>query len=428
MTWTIWMAAIVTLITIAALLKRIETRLVLFTSGLVMALLSGAPQIALKAFIANMTNGSLITAICSSLGFAAVIAITRCDVHFVSLMVKPLGKLGLFLLPFCMLIASCVAVAIPSAAGCAAALGPTMIPLMVRAGFKPAIAGAAIIGSIIPSSMSPGSSHNVWVAKIANIDVMTLIVEFAPKILIVCSLNILLITLMIFVFRDYRKPDPNESAEVFEVASDARGELPEKPNVLFAIAPILTIVVLHRGATVVPALRMSVAEAMIWGSIYTLLITRSNPEAVTKEFFSGMGKGYANIMGIIIAAGCFAGGLRAAGVIDALIDTLKNSREIASYAANFGPFLMGVLTGSGDAAGHAFNQAITPYAAEFGMRIEPLGIVAALSGALGRMCSPIAGATLVIAGMTRLSPLEISKRMAIPMIINVILLGFIFEL
>lgn len=428
MTWTIWMAAIVTLITIAALLKRIETRLVLFTSGLVMALLSGAPQIALKAFIANMTNGSLITAICSSLGFAAVIAITRCDVHFVSLMVKPLGKLGLFLLPFCMLIASCVAVAIPSAAGCAAALGPTMIPLMVRAGFKPAIAGAAIIGSIIPSSMSPGSSHNVWVAKIANIDVMTLIVEFAPKILIVCSLNILLITLMIFVFRDYRKPDPNESADVFEVASDARGELPEKPNVLFAIAPILPIVVLLLGATVVPALKMSVAEAMIWGSIYTLLITRSNPEAVTKEFFSGMGKGYANIMGIIIAAGCFAGGLRAAGVIDALIDTLKNSREIASYAANFGPFLMGVLTGSGDAAGHAFNQAITPYAAEFGMRIEPLGIVAALSGSLGRMCSPIAGATLVIAGMTRLSPLEISKRMAIPMIINVILLGFIFEL
>ena len=428
MTWTIWMAAIVTLITIAALLKRIETRLVLFTSGLVMALLSGAPQVALKAFIANMTNGSLITAICSSLGFAAVIAITRCDVHFVSLMVKPLGKLGLFLLPFCMLIASCVAVAIPSAAGCAAALGPTMIPLMVRAGFKPAIAGAAIIGSIIPSAMSPGSSHNVWVAKIANIDVMTLIVEFAPKILILCGLNILLVTLMIFVFRDYRKPDPNENAEVFEVASDARGELPEKPNVLFAIAPILPIVVLLLGATVIPALKMSVAEAMIWGSIYTLLITRSNPEAVTKEFFSGMGKGYANIMGIIIAAGCFAGGLRAAGVIDALIETLKNSRGIASYAANFGPFLMGVLTGSGDAAGHAFNQAVTPYAAEFGMRIEPLGIVAALSGALGRMCSPIAGATLVIAGMTRLSPLEISKRMAIPMIINVILLGFIFEL
>lgn len=62
------------------------------------------------------------------------------------------------------------------------------------------------------------------------------------------------------------------------------------------------------------------------------------------------------------------------------------------------------------------------------MEIPSLGMVAALSGALGRMCSPIAGATIVIAGMTRLSPLEISKRMAIPMLINLVLLGFVFEL
>lgn len=133
MTWTIWMAGFIVLLTIAALLKRIETRLVLFVAGLVMALFALSPQTALGAFVANMTNKSLITAICSSMGFAAVIAITRCDVHFVGLMVKPLGRLGIFLLPFCMLIASCVAIAIPSAAGCAAALGPTMIPLMVRA-------------------------------------------------------------------------------------------------------------------------------------------------------------------------------------------------------------------------------------------------------------------------------------------------------
>ena len=56
MSWTIWMAAIVVVLTIAALLKRWETRLVLFTAGLVMAILSGAPSVALKDFIANMTN------------------------------------------------------------------------------------------------------------------------------------------------------------------------------------------------------------------------------------------------------------------------------------------------------------------------------------------------------------------------------------
>lgn len=428
MTWTIWMAGLVVLLTIAALIKRYETRLVLFTAGMVMALAALAPHVALGSFVANMTNKSLITAICSSMGFAAVIAITRCDVHFVSLMVKPLGKLGIFLLPFCMIIASFVAIAIPSAAGCAAALGPTMIPLMVRAGFKPAIAGAAIIGSIIPSAMSPGSSHNVWVAKISNMEVMDLIVQFAPRILVLCALNIIMVTAMIFVFRDYKKRTADDPDGVLEVASDARGELPERPNILMALAPVLPIIILFLGATALPVLKMSIAEAMIYGVIYTLVVSRADPQKVTKEFFGGMGKGYANIMGIIIAAGCFAGGLRAAGVIDALIETLKNSKEIASYAANFGPFIMGVLTGSGDAAGHAFNQAVTPYAAEFGMQIPNLGIVAALSGALGRMCSPIAGATLVIAGMIKASPLEVSKRMAIPMIVNVILLGFIFEL
>ncbi len=428
MSWTIWMAALVVILTIVALIKRYETRLVLFTAGMVMAVAVLAPNIALDAFVKNMTNASLIKAICSSMGFAAVIAITRCDVHFVGLMVKPLCKLGIFLLPFCMLLASFVAIAIPSAAGCAAALGPTMIPLMVRAGFKPVIAGAAILGSIIPSALSPGSSHNVWVAKISNMEVMDLIVQFAPRILILCALNIIMVTAMVFVFRDYKRRSADDNEEVFEVNSDTRGELPDHPNVLMAIAPVLPIIILFLGATVVPVLKMSIAEAMIFGVIYTFIVTRADPQKVTKEFFTGMGKGYANIMGIIIAAGCFAGGLRAAGVIDALIETLKNSQEIASYAANFGPFIMGVLTGSGDAAGHAFNQAVTPYAAQFGMQVPNLGIVASLSGALGRMCSPVAGATLVIAGMIKASPLEVSKRMAIPMVVNVILLGFIFEL
>lgn len=257
---------------------------------------------------------------------------------------------------------------------------------------------------------------------------MDLIVQFAPKILTLCALNIIMVTAMIFVFRDFKKRTEEQNDEVFEVASDSRGELPDRVNILYAIAPILPIVILMLGATCVPALKMGVAEAMIYGTIYTLIVTRANPEKITKEFFSGMGKGYANILGIIVAAGCFAGGLQAAGVIDALIVQLKDSKEIAALAANFGPFLMGVLTGSGDAAGHAFNQAVTPYAAEFGMKVPNLGVVASLSGALGRMCSPIAGATLVVAGMIKASPLEVSKRMAIPMIVNVILLGFIFEL
>ena len=399
-TFTLWMAVIVTLLTIAALLKRWETRLVLFASGLLMATLSLDPMAALNAFANNMTRGSLIMSICSSMGFAAAISITRCDVQLVSSCVKPLGRLGVFLLPACMLVASCVAVAVP---------------------------GAAIIGSISPSTLSPGSSHNVFIAQLADMKVMDLIVSFTPEILTVCALNIILVTAMVFVFKDYKKPGP-DGVSAFAVEANEHWQLTDRPNYLMAVAPILPVVILFLGATCLPAIRMSIPAAMLIGTVYAMIVARANPATVTKEFFTGMGKGYANIMGIIIAAGTFAGGLQAAGVIDALISTLKESNDIARYAANFGPFVMGVLTGSGDAAGHAFNQAVTPHAASFGMDIASLGMVAALSGALGRMCSPLAGATIVVAGMTRMTPLDISKRMAIPMLINLVLLGFIFDL
>ena len=76
MTWTFWIAIAVVIATVYALVKRYETRLVLLTSGFVMAFISLQPMVAFKQFDKSMTNGSLIIAICSALGFAAVISLT----------------------------------------------------------------------------------------------------------------------------------------------------------------------------------------------------------------------------------------------------------------------------------------------------------------------------------------------------------------
>ena len=83
----------------------------------------------------------------------------------------------------------------------------------------------------------------------------------------------------------------------------------------------------------------------------------------------GMGRGYGNILGLIIAAGVFAAGLRECGVIDVFVEYLKHSSEVAKLGAAIGPMLLGIMTGSGDAAGFAFNEAVTPHAPEFGMTI-----------------------------------------------------------
>ena len=62
MTWTFWAAIVVVIATVYALIKRYETRLVLLTSGFVMAFISLQPMIAFKQFDKSMTNGSLIGA------------------------------------------------------------------------------------------------------------------------------------------------------------------------------------------------------------------------------------------------------------------------------------------------------------------------------------------------------------------------------
>ena len=131
-------------VTIYLLIKKYETRTVLIGVGLLMSLLTLNPMGALDAFAKSMTSGGLIMAICSSMGFAYVMKYTQCDTHLVHLLTKPLGGLKFFLIPVATVITFFINIAIPSAAGCAAAVGATLIPVLKSAGVRPATAGAAI--------------------------------------------------------------------------------------------------------------------------------------------------------------------------------------------------------------------------------------------------------------------------------------------
>ena len=406
MSWTIWAAVVVVIAAVYGLIKRYETRLVLLVSGLVMALISLQPMMAFKQFDKSMTNGALIIAICSAMGFAAVISITKCDVHLVRLLTKPLKKLGLFLLPACMAVTSVIATAIPSMAGLCASVAPTMIPILVRAGFRPSLAAAAVGACLMPAYFNPGVSHNPFIAKLAGMEVIAFIGAPRKRTLTLSIASNVLMTVMCLVYGDFKK-------EGFgEFKTEGESQLPENPNILFALAPLVPVVLLVVFSLWVPGVKISVATAMLIGMIYALVVTRSDPQTVTKKFFDGMGKGYANIMGIIIAAGVFAAGLRACGVIDLFVEFLKNSNEIAKIGGSVGPFILGVLTGSGDAAAFAFNEAVPPHAPAFGFTIDGLGYLAMMAAGIGRMASPLAGGIIVLSGIAMVSPMEIVKRTA----------------
>ena len=393
MTIYVWGAIAVVILTLAALIRRYDTKLVLLIAGLAMCCLSMNPMAAFQQFDKSMTNSALIISICSSMGFAACVTMTKCDLHLVSLLTKPLNKLGILLLPCCMIVTGIASVAIGSLAGLCAAIGPTLVGLMIRAGFRPAMAAAVIISSTLPNYWSPGSTDNIYVAKLANIPVMDMVTYVAPTTLILSALSIVFVMIVCLLFKDYRKEGfGSTGVHPGEDIQKKLPDLPEKPNLLMAFAPLLPVVLLFVISLCFPGVKMSVATAMLMGLIYVMIVTRLNPQQLCSKFFDGMGSG--SILGLI----------------SLFIDYLKNSSDVAKLGASFGPYLLGIITGSGNAAAFAFNESVTPHALEFGMKIEDLGFIACVSATLGRVSSPLAAGVILIAGIAGASPLDVVKR------------------
>ncbi|WP_439287062.1 C4-dicarboxylate transporter DcuC [Lonepinella sp. BR2357] len=411
--------------TIYLLIKKYETRTVLIGVGLIMAILTFKPMEALDAFAKSMTSGGLIMAICSSMGFAYVMKFTQCDSHLVHLLTKPLSGLKFFLIPIATIITFFINIAIPSAAGCAAAVGATLIPVLKSAGVRPATAGAAILAGTFGSMMNPGSSHSVMIGDMAGLTVTEVNLLHAPYTFIAGAIGALVLTILALVLKDYGE----QHRQAYLQENQETESHFAKVNLLYALAPLIPLIILVIGGTSLQKIsglewtNMGVAQAMLIGAIYAIVVTRVSPVKITDEFFNGMGNSYANVLGIIIAASVFVAGLKATGAVDSAIEFLKNSNEFVRWGATIGPFLMGVVTGSGDAAAIAFNTAVTPHAIELGYTHVNLGMAAAIAGAIGRTASPIAGVTIVCAGLAMVSPVEMVKRTAPGMVLATLFLA-----
>lgn len=411
--------------TVYLLIKKYETRTVLIGVGLLMSILTLNPMGALDAFAKSMTSGGLIMAICSSMGFAYVMKYTQCDTHLVHLLTKPLSGLKFFLIPIATIITFFINIAIPSAAGCAAAVGATLIPVLKSSGVRPSMAGAAILAGTFGSMMSPGSSHSAMISEMSGLTITQVNLSHAPYTIIAGAIGAVVLTLLAIVFKDYGQ----EHRDAYIAENKASENSFQKVNILYAFAPLVPLIILVIGGTSLqqtPGLewtKMGVPQAMLIGAIYSILVTRKSPVKITEEFFNGMGNSYANVLGIIIAASVFVAGLKSTGAIDSAIEFLKHSNEFVRWGATIGPFLMGVITGSGDAAAIAFNTAVTPHAVELGYTHVNLGMGAAIAGAIGRTASPIAGVTIVCAGLAMVNPIEMVKRTAPGMILAVLFLA-----
>lgn len=410
----LYIAGVVLILTIIAIVRNYDSRLVLFSSGVIMCILGGNLSAAFDAFIKWAAHPSMVPILCSVVGFTYVTAMTKCDEHFVQLMSGLASRGKHLLIPLTLLVSYVASLALPSAAGAAAAVGALLVPLLTASGIHPVIAGAAVFAGTWGDVFSPGSSHNILISQLAHTDVMTVIINAAPASLV----SLVVVIVSIIAVAIYNKEYSGYVDE--EVNLDKLKDM--HPNVIKAfipLFPLLLILLSAKQVHVIPWV-IPVPIAMIYGTILCLIVCRTDPSAGVKEFFKGMGHAYTNIVSILMAAGVFAAGMTTVGLTQALINVMKETQSIARLGATFGPFIISMLSGSGIAGTMAFNTTITPHAPEFGLRIMDVGSTAFLTGGFGRSVSPVAAAAIVCAGFGKCSPVDIVKRTAPGMLIATI--------
>lgn len=408
----LWIGFAIILITIYCLMKQYETRLVLFVSGVIMAIISGNLMVAFDAFSKSMKNANLIEPIIAAMGFAMVLQITKCDQHLIYLLAKSLKNLGPALVPGAVLATALVNTSITSAGGCSAAVGAILIPVLIGSGVHPAMAAAAVFAGTYGSPMlNPGFGQIAIVADVAHSTPIDVISNHYHVVLILGLITAASLTIVAFIKGEHK----GYHSEALDNVEDF------KINYIMALVPMLPLIILVLGSTgVVPLFKkFAISHAMLIGCFAAFLATRKNPAEISKAFFKGAGDGFATVFGIITMALVFVSGVKSLGIIDWMIQEMINTPAIAKVSATVGPFLLGVISGSGEAASIAFNQSVTIHADTLGLNALNLGSLAAISGALGRTMSPIAGCAIICAGFAKVNPLELVKRTSLGMIIDV---------
>lgn len=414
------LGVVIVAVTIYLLIKQYETRMVLFCAGLLMAILAGQPFAAFKAFSHAMEESRMFEAIIAVMGFAMVLKVTECDKHLIYLLSKGLKKAGPLLIPGAVLVTFFINTAITSAAGSSAAVGAILIPLLMSAGIHPAIAASAVFAGTYGANFNPGFSQIVVVAGIAKVSPVEVVANHFYPLLVSGVIGAVSLSIVAWVRKENRG---------YELPADkALSSVQDfKVNLLRAGVPILPLVLLILGAKgIVPVFKqLAISHAMIIGVFAAFAITRMNPAKLSKEFWHGVGEAFGHVFGIIICALVFVEGMKLVGIVKALIDIMIGYPALAKFSAAFGPFLLAVMCGSGDAASVAFNKAVTVNAAQFGMSPMDMGSVAAIGGALGRTMSPIAGGAVICAAIAGISPLEIAKRNGPGMVVAALVLTFL---
>lgn len=361
------------------------------------------------------------------MGFAHYMDHIGANEAVVRVVTRPLRALRspYILLFFSYLFASLLQLAIPSATGLAVLLMGTMFPIMLGLGLSAASA-AGVIATSLGVAYTPTAIDAIRGAEAVNMDVVEYVVYHQGPAALA---TVLVVGICHFFWQRYC--DRKAGTLPQEVSVTAAADSGTAPA-YYALLPMLPILMavgssemfirgVHLNIITIVLISMAICMMIEW-------MRKCDLQAVCEgfsHFLKGMGAAFTGVVGLLVAAGVFAQGIKTIGAIDQLIMMAEH--------VGLPPFAMAVvfalvtlaaavIMGSGNAPFLAFVELIPQIAASMGANAIAMILPMQQASHMGRAISPVSGVVIAVSSGAKITPFDVVKRTVLPLII-----GFIFH-
>lgn len=449
------MGMIITLLVVAwviyMIIKKFYPQAVLLVAGIVLFLatyfIGGTPILDAKqssgsAFldIFNTINvllssrvAGLGLTIMSIAGFAKYMEYIGASKSLFAVVASPLKyiKSPYILLVLSFFLSQFLVLFIPSHAGLGLLLMVTIYPVLIRAGVSK-LSALGVIGCAQYMDVGPGSGNEILAANICKLDPAVYFVNYQLPIFITTTL-ILGVT-HYFVQKWW---DKKEGFTGHEDSVDLVKEDESRPPLIYAVLPIIPMLFILGFSPIFNSkIKMEVVTAMFLSTFISMVFEyvrtkdfRSTLQSL-KYLYEGMGNSFATVVSLIVAGEVFAAGLMKIGAVDAMTSGAQN------LGLGIHPLIIifciviaccAFLMGSGNAAFFSFAALAPKIAASLKIDVITLLLPMQIMTSFGRVVSPITAAIVAIAGVAGVSPVQVVKRTAIPMLVAALVnVAFIF--
>ncbi|OEF53083.1 C4-dicarboxylate ABC transporter [Enterovibrio norvegicus] len=337
----------------------------------------------------------------------------------VSIAIKPLEyfKAPYLVMALGYLIGQFLNIFIPSASGLGLLLMVTLYPILVRLGVSK-MSATAVIATAACLDLGPASGNANLAARTADMPVTEYFISYQLPVALITMVTIAILHLFVQRWFDRREVENNDT-EISASESECN------PPIWYALLPVIPLaLLLIFSPMAIESVKIDVVTAMFVSIAVAMLCEtfRRKPKSVFSDilvYFDSMGRQFARVVTLVVAGQTFAHGLKTTGLLNTVID--------GALAASVSPALMvilmvliialaAIIMGSGNAPFFSFAAIVPDIAGKVGIPAVAMLMPMQLASGIARSMSPITGAVVAVAGVAGVSPFELVKRTAIPMV------------